>query len=121
MMQKKVVVVGASTKPGRYANMAVKKLLRYGHSVTAIGNKSGLIESVEIQTEWPENENFHTVTLYLNPYNQEPYISKILAMRPNRIIFNPGTENQTFAEAARKAGIETTFDCTLVMLDTNEF
>jgi predicted CoA-binding protein len=121
MMQKKVVVLGASLKPSRFSNMAVRKLLRHGHLVTAIGNKIGSIESIEIQTNWPENEKFHTVTLYLNPYNQEPFIDKILAMKPERIIFNPGTENPQLAEAAKKINIETIFDCTLVMLDSNQF
>ena len=40
-MKKKTLVFGASLKPERYANIALKKLVSYGHDVVAFGSKKG--------------------------------------------------------------------------------
>jgi len=41
MESKKTIVLGASTNPSRYSNMAVKKLLNFGHEVIPVGIKNG--------------------------------------------------------------------------------
>ncbi len=48
-------------------------------------------------------------------------IDEILAAKPQRIIFNPGAENEELAAAASSAGIEVVEACTLVMLRTGLF
>jgi predicted CoA-binding protein len=73
-----------------------------------------------IQTDWPEEE-FDTVTLYLNPKRQQEYYQKILALKPQRVIFNPGTENQEFMQMLEEVGIETEAACTLVMLSIGNY
>ena len=90
---KKTVVLGASTNPSRYSNIAVRKLQRYGHSVIPVGVKAGLINGIEIQKGSPDIESVDTITLYLNPTRQKPHYDYILGLNPKRIIFNPGTEN----------------------------
>lgn len=40
---------------------------------------------------------------------------------PKRIIFNPGTENQTFEKMAEEKGIEVLNACTLVMLSIGNY
>src|SRR5688572_22677306 len=104
-MSKKTVVLGASTNPGRYSNMAVNKLTAYKHPVVAIGRRAGKIGDVEVITGEPKQEEVDTVTLYLNPTNQKPYYDYILSLNPKRIIFNPGTENDELEELAKKKGI----------------
>lgn len=69
-----------------------------------------------IVTEWPESDSIDTVTLYVNPRNQEVYQDKILHLNPRRVIFNPGTENPAFYKDLREKGIEVEIACTLVML-----
>ena len=120
-MNKKTLVLGASTNPDRYSFLAVNKLLANHHSVLAVGNKAGNIQSVTIQKEMPTDTDIDTVTLYLNPNNQIPYYDDILAIKPKRIIFNPGTENEELAKLAQQKGIETIEACTLVMLSTSQF
>lgn len=115
------VVLGASTKIDRYANIAVARLRASGWSVIAIGRHAGLIGDVPIQTVWPEGQPIDTVTIYLNERNQGPWMEHILAARPRRIIFNPGAENPAFAEQASKAGIRTLEACTLVMIATGQY
>lgn len=120
-MLKKTVVLGASENPSRYSFMAVNRLLMAGHEVIAIGAKKGKIRDIEIQTELGGMDNVHTVTLYLNPVHQELYYDAILKLKPDRVIFNPGTENPDFEEQLQKAGIETMEACTLVLLSTGQY
>ena len=120
-MKKKTLVLGASQNPGRYSNMAVKKLTAHQHPVVAIGRKEGTIGDVEIMKGLPDHEEIDTVTLYLNPGNQKEYYDYILSLKPKRIIFNPGTENEELEELAGKQGIKTMEACTLVMLSTGQY
>jgi predicted CoA-binding protein len=62
-----------------------------------------------------------TITLYLSAERQKPYYSYITALKPRRIIFNPGTENEELQFLAQEAGIETLEACTLVMLRTGQY
>jgi len=121
MDEKKTLVIGASENTERYSNMAIRRLLKYGHPVVAIGNRKGKVENVEIITEHPEMKDVDTVTLYLNPTNQKPYYDYILSLKPKRIIFNPGTENEELERLAAKEGINILEACTLVMLGTGQF
>jgi uncharacterized protein len=118
----KTLVLGASEKPDRYSNMAVRLLQHHGHPIFAFAQKAGTIGEVPIHTQWPtETESIDTVTLYLNPTAQAQYTAAILALKPRRIIFNPGTENDELVEQAAAAGIQTLEACTLVMLRTGQY
>lgn len=120
-MSKKTLVLGASPTPVRYAYKAIKKLLACGHEVVAIGKVDAEIETVTIQTEQVPIEDLHTVTMYLNSERQEPYLEYIIGLKPKRIIFNPNSYNRKLDELAKEAGIEVLEDCTLVMLDSEEY
>lgn len=118
---KKTLVLGASENTERYSNMAVKKLTAYDHPVVAIGKKAGMIGNIPIITQMKIMDDIDTVTLYLNPLHQKPYYDYIIALKPNRIIFNPGAENEELEYLARKNGIKTMDACTLVMLSTARY
>ncbi len=120
-MSKKTVVLGASENPSRYSYLAVNKLRAYGHSVVAIGNKKGMIGDIAITTERPDENDTDTVTLYLNPQLQQQYYDYILSLKPKRIIFNPGTENDELEELAKSNGIQAMEACTLVLLGTGQY
>ena len=47
------------------------------------------------------------------------YILNVI--KPKRIIFNPGTENDELIALAQKNGIETEVACTLVLLSLNSY
>ena len=118
---KRTLVIGASENPERYSYKATVMLKEYKHEVYAHGLKSGQITGTPIETTWPSAQEFNTVTLYVGPQNQASYIPQILALKPGRVIFNPGTENAEFEEALHAAGIEVVEGCTLVMLRTGQF
>jgi uncharacterized protein len=119
--EKKTVVLGASDNPARYSYLALKKLQAHHHPVVAIGKKKGKVGEVTIQTDHLPVEGVDTITLYLNPQNQKEYYDYILELKPNRIIFNPGTENDDLIKQAKDNGIEPVIGCTLVMLSTGMY
>lgn len=115
------MVLGASDNPSRYSYLAIRKLTSHGHLVVAVGRKGGKVGEVQIQTGTTDLQNVDTVTLYLNPANQQPYLDYILNLKPKRIIFNPGTENDALIDAAKEKGIEPVIGCTLVMLSVGTY
>ena len=119
--QKKTLVLGASENPSRYSYLAVRKLTNHQHPVVAIGKKKGKVGDVTIETDHLPLEDIDTVTLYLNPKNQQEYYDYILSLQPARIIFNPGTENEELEQMAKENGIETVDGCTLVMLSIGNY
>lgn len=118
---KKTLVVGASTKPERYSNKAIKMLREYNHDVVALAKRAGQVDEVPIQTEFPAAEDIHTVTMYLGAKRQPEYYEQLINLNPQRVIFNPGAENDELKEKLESAGVETVENCTLVMLRTQQF
>ncbi|MFY7651398.1 MAG: CoA-binding protein [Chitinophagaceae bacterium] len=121
MINKKTLVLGASDNPERYSYKAIKLLQLKGHDVVAVGRKETQVDAIKVVKNFPSNEKVHTVTLYLNPAAQAEYISSIIALAPERVIFNPGTENEDFAQELMVNGIDPVEACTLVMLSTGQF
>ncbi len=117
------LVIGASEKRERYANMAVRSLLKHDMPVVALGSKPGQIENIPIVKSFGElpSAKIHTVTLYLNAMRQSAIYSSILALQPERVIFNPGTENPEFEDLLKEKGIAIEEACTLVLLNTGQF
>jgi len=118
---KKTLVLGASDNPSRYSYLAVNRLRSHGHPVVAIGKKNSIVADVPIEKEKKDWKNVDTVTLYLNQNHQQQYYDYILSLKPKRIIFNPGAENEELADLAVKNGIKPIEACTLVLLSTNQY
>ena len=118
---KKTLVLGATPNPNRYAYIATVMLRAFGHTVIPFGIKKGQIGAVEILNEWPTDAEVDTVTLYINTRIQEGFYEQIVALKPRRIIFNPGTENSVLQNLATSQKIETIDACTLVLLQTNQY
>ncbi|MEZ4887126.1 MAG: CoA-binding protein [Chitinophagales bacterium] len=122
MTPKKTVILGASTHEWRYAYLAAYKLATYGHEIVPIGIENGIVAGKEILIGQPAMENVHTVTMYLNPKNQVEYYEYILEnLQPERIVFNPGSENPELMEMAGAHQIEVVEGCTLVMLSVGQY
>ncbi|QEC54103.1 hypothetical protein EDD80_101663 [Anseongella ginsenosidimutans] len=117
----KTLVLGATANPGRYAFLAVSRLLAHGHPVVAVGRRAGEAAGVPILNAFPSDKDIHTVTMYLNAANQKMYHDQILAAKPKRIIFNPGAENPVLKNLALSMGIAVEEGCTLVMLSTGSY
>ena len=120
-LAKKTVVLGATPNPARFAYAAVRRLQRDGIETVPVGIRQGEIDGTTILRDQPEIENVHTVTLYLNPERQKAYYDYIFSLQPQRIIYNPGTENGELMRLATERGIENEVACTLVMLASGSY
>lgn len=120
-MNKKTLVLGASLKPNRYSNYAIQRLVSNKIEVVAFGLKQGKVSGVEVNTELLPYKKVQTVTLYLNPKRQKDYYDYIVSLKPERVIFNPGTENPELYQILTKNNIAFEAACTLVLLSTNQY
>ena len=116
----RVLVLGASLNPTRYAHKVALQLNRLAYDVVLVGHKPGIIDGLSIETYIP-NKSYDTVTLYLGAKNQQQYHDQLLKLKPKRIIFNPGAENSVFQKLALQKDIEAFEACTLVMLSMGTF
>ena len=120
-MSKKTLVLGASDNSSRYSYLAIQRLRSKGHDVIGIGKHAGMVEDVTIETTKQPIEELDTVTLYLNPLHQKEYYDYILSLKPKRIIFNPGAENEELKQLALQNNIQPMEACTLVLLSTGQY
>lgn len=120
-MSKKTLVLGASLKVSRYSNIAVRRLREQNIPVKAFGLRAGSIADVYVDVERKEYKELDTITLYLNPKRQEEFYDYILSLKPDRVIFNPGTENGELISLLKQHGIESEVACTLVLLSMNQY
>jgi predicted CoA-binding protein len=120
--KRNVAVLGASPKPDRYSNQAVRLLASFDYRPIPVNPACDEIEGLPCFPNLAAiGEPVHTITLYLGPARSTPLIDEIVAAKPQRIILNPGAENEELAAAASGAGIEVVEGCTLVMLRTGLF
>lgn len=122
-MKDKTLIIGASNNPNRYSYKAAFSLQYNGYEFIPFGVKRGDVIGRTIQNDWNNDwlEQVDTVTMYINPSLQEQYEDKIIALKPRRVIFNPGTENFSFSKKLEEHGIEWENACTLVLLNINQY
>lgn len=118
---KKTLVLGATPDPSRYANMAAKQLVSHGHPIVNVGIKQGEAAGMPIEPPQLIHDNIDTITLYVGPARQPALYDYILDTAPQRLIFNPGTENRELEQLAKDKGIETVHACTLVLLSIGAY
>lgn len=121
--KEKVAILGASDNPDRYSYKAFKMLQEYGHTPYPVHPSLESIENVKVMHQLADlsNEKIDTLTLYVNPRILETYVDQVIALKPRRVIFNPGTESFAIEQKFENAGIQTLEACTLVMLRTHQF
>ena len=118
----RTVIVGASPKPERYSNKAQKMLIANGHEV--VGVRPGITEIAGMLCVPGLSDisgAVDTVTMYVGASKSASMISDLLALKPRRVIFNPGSENPVLEAALLEAGILVDHACTLVLLTTDQY
>jgi len=117
-----VVVVGASPKPERYSNQAVRALLDHGHRVIPVHPAVAEIHGIPVARSLEDvDDEVDTVTLYVNAALSSKLRDELLDLHPRRVIFNPGAENTDLRIALERENIACLEACTLVMLATGQF
>jgi predicted CoA-binding protein len=118
---KKTVIIGASTDPARYSYKAAAMLNAHDVPFVPVGIKKGELFGQDILNGQPTIDEVDTVTLYVGPQNQEAWADYIVSLKPRRVIFNPGTENQDLKNKVEQSGAEAVEACTLVLLSTGQY
>ena len=118
----RVVVMGASHKPERYSNQAIRLLREHGHQVVPVHPRLDTVEGLPVAHHLGEIDGrVDTLTLYVGPAISSVAAEAIVQLRPRRVIFNPGTENPELEARLDQAGIAHEQACTLVLLRTAQF
>ncbi|PKP18890.1 MAG: CoA-binding protein [Bacteroidetes bacterium HGW-Bacteroidetes-21] len=115
-----IMVLGASSKQGRYSYLAVRRLIAKGYKVIAVGKTGGEIDGVPVLSSIPEDAHPQTVLMYLAPENQSEYLETLIKIKPWFVIFSPGTEFPEFEDELRKHGIQVMENCALIMMSLDK-
>lgn len=117
-----VIVIGASANEERYSNKAMKMLADYGHNPIPVAPAVETILDRKVYAKATDTPGkIDTVTMYVGPARQSEIIEQILAIKPRRVIFNPGTENPDAYDRLKAANIDVVEGCTLVLLRTGQY
>ena len=117
-----VVVLGASPKPERYSNQAVRALVEHGHRVIPVHPLLKKIAGVvAVPALSSVKDPVNTLTLYIGPERGQELLQDVINLGPDRVIMNPGTESDEIEEELNARGIAVLRACTLVMLRTGQF
>jgi predicted CoA-binding protein len=120
--RKRVVVMGASHKPERYSNQAIRLLQEHGHEVIPVHPRLDEVEGLQVAHSLSEIAGaVDSLTLYIGPERSSAIAEAIVQLRPGRVIFNPGSENPDLGQRLEEAGIAHEQACTLVLLRTGQF
>ena len=118
----RVAVLGASPKPDRYSNQAVRLLLEQGYDVIPIHPAIHQLEGLSVVASLSDiTEKIDTLTIYVSAAISTPLEHEIIQLNPDRVLFNPGSENPELNTSLQAAGIHTETACTLVLLNTRQF
>lgn len=118
----RVAVLGASDKKDRYSYKAVELLLKYGHTVYPVRPRLKTVLGLTVYPNLAAVPGpLDTITLYVNADVSSGIQADILDSHPQRIIFNPGAENEALEREAKAHGIVTQRACTLLLLKSGQF
>lgn len=121
-IKQRVAIIGASNKPDRYAYLVLQDLAAHGHDVVLINPALSEIEDRPVLPDLSSVAGeIDTVTLYLGPARSTAITDDLIAKKPGRVIFNPGTESPALEKSLDDAGIPWIKACTLVLLRTGQF
>ena len=118
----KIIVLGASTDPGRYSYKAQEKLMGIGVDVIPVTPKYEEVQGVKTVSSLSDiQESIEGITFYVNQKISDSMEGKILDLPLKYVIFNPGTENPSLSKKLTDKGVKVIEACTLVLISTNQF
>lgn len=112
-----VAVVGASPRPERYSNRAVRRYLDAGWTVWPVHPAGHAVHGQpghRSLAELPGRPD--VITMYLNPRAAMDLRDDIERCAPRYLWLNPGADGDPIASAARERGLTVIETCNLVAL-----
>ncbi|NTW45508.1 MAG: CoA-binding protein [Candidatus Moranbacteria bacterium] len=123
-MKKKMIVavLGASDKPARYSNKAVRELVAHGYDVIPIHPSLSAVEGIPVVRGMNGIDGeVDALSVYVRPDISGNLADEIIRLAPKTAIFNPGTENPDLEGRLSEAGIRVAHACTVTTLRTGTF
>ncbi len=118
----RVVVLGASPKPWRYSNQALRLLAEQGYQVLPVHPKISRIDGLAVIHDLKAiHDTVHTLTMYVGPERSFHLIAAIVRLKPGRVILNPGAESEELESQLHEHRIPFMHACTMVLLRTGQF
>jgi len=118
----KVIVLGASPTPSRFSHIAVVRLLEQGYDVVPVHPQADTIHGIEVVKSLDDVEGkVDTITMYVPKSISNGLYESLCSLSPQRVLFNPGTENPDLVIKLEAKGIRTKEACTLVLLANGKF
>ena len=101
-----VVVLGASPKPERHSNQAVRALVEHGHRVIPVHPMLKKVAGVvAVPALSSVKDLVNTLTLYVGPERGKELLQDMINLGPDRVIMNPGSESDDIEEHLLGHGI----------------
>jgi predicted CoA-binding protein len=118
---KTIVILGASDKPHRASNTLLTRLQhRGGYAPVPVHPAIEVISGIPVQKNLSEvTRGPEVLSMYLSADRSSSLEADIIALKPHRVIFNPGAENPQLELRLIEAGITTENSCSLVLLSQN--
>lgn len=116
----KVFVLGYSQNPQRFSHMAFNLLQEKGHEAIKV-NPNDPESYPDLESASWERGTPHTLSIYVRKEISNALTKDILNLNPQRVVFNPGSENHNLKKVLIERDIEVVEGCTLVMLNTRQF
>jgi predicted CoA-binding protein len=102
--------------------MAQLLLREHGHEVVPVHPKLPSIAGVPVVADLSQISGpVDTVTMYVGAAISSGLADKLIALKPRRVIFNPGAENPELAAKLEASGVMVEEACTLVLLRTGQY
>lgn len=113
-----IVILGASDKPDRASNMLLTRMLaRGGFDPVPVHPALESIAGVPVRRDLAAAPAHPDVlSVYLSADRSTALEADIAALKPARVVFNPGAENPGLEARLNAAGIATENACSLVLL-----
>lgn len=116
------VIIGASDKPDRYSYKAKNMLTQHGLKSILVHPSLKEIDGQPVFNSLADvKDKIHTITVYVRPEISDQMFDEIIALKPKRVIFNPGSENPNLERKLTERGISCEEACTLVLLSTDQY
>lgn len=117
-LHEKIAILGGCDNPNKIGFLATKYLFNKGFNVFPVTHKKAMVDGIELH-DASENQQADVVTIFLNPKRQKPFYEYIFSLKPKKIIFNPGTENEELATLAQHRNINVIKGCTIALFSNN--
>lgn len=110
-----VAVIGASGRPEKYGNRAVRAYLRRGWTVYPVNPNEETIEGLRVYKSVEElPPGIERFTVYVPPAVGLTILEAIKAKQPKELFINPGADSDELIARAEALGLEPIQACSIV-------